>query len=193
MDKILDKMISFISIHKGLYLSFGIILTIVGTILGGMSSGWFLLFPVLVAGLSLAVINKALGQSTGSAGDNHYREIKKSLIDGLMPEFERIMIERGYSRSDYKTEVHDCDDYSIAGVGVLHELLEKERKAGNIADNNEAYPIFQYSFERDDGKRHRLFFVSTDKGRIYVDSWRINGSMYRKLSAKEEANGTIIF
>ena len=154
--------------------------------------GWFLILPVFVILISIVIINMGLYRSIGTSGDLKYKDISKSIIDELMPEFEQIMIDRGYTRSNYKNEVHDCDDYSIAGVAVLHELLERERKAGNIPDDN-AYPIFQFSFRRDDGKRHRLFFVSTDKGRVYIDNWRINGSMYRKLSSSEEANGYVIF
>lgn len=147
--------------------------------------GWVSIVPILVLAF-FGYLLVFVFIPTATPADNNYWTVQSDLLDSLMPALESRMAEMGYGKDDYRANSHDCDDYSLAGRIVLHDMLDEFRPAG-MAD-----PIFGFSFRRDDGKRHRLFFVMTESGRVYIDNWRINGSMYRVLSLKEEANGRIV-
>ena len=178
----MDNAVRWVAGHKALFTSVAIGLHLIGTILGG----WFCFIPVCVLLVLVLCIKFGLFRPVDSTADRYYWTVPKSLLDSLMPAFELKMATMGYRREDYRPEAHDCDDYAVAGVVVLHGLLKEHRPDGR------ADPLFQFSFMREDGRRHRLFFVVTDGGRVYIDNWRINGSMYRKLSLAEEANGKVI-
>lgn len=189
MDKLFEKIIEIVGLNKLIFTTISGMLSVLGIYLGGL----FNIIPLIVITLCLLIIQKSLYRSKGSNADNSYWEISKELVDSLLPKFQQIMIERGYSKYDYKKETHDCDDYAHAGIVILHELLQDERKNGNIPESiGKADPIFMFSFQRDDGPRHRLVCIPTKSGRVYIDNWVINGSIHRKLSKNEEANGIIL-
>jgi hypothetical protein len=176
------KIVEFMSSKKAVFTPVFIALSVIGYCFGG----WYLLASAVVFAFLLYLFVQYVYPYANSIGDRDYWVVPKRLLDGLMPEFERVMYEMGYDKSDYRPQSNDCDDYALAGIVVLHELLGPNRPEGR------ADPMFLFSFRRDDGPRHRLFFVVTDEGRVYVDNWRINGSMYRKLSDKEASNGKIL-
>jgi hypothetical protein len=126
--------------------------------------------------------------------DNKYYYPSKETIKRLVPIMFQEMEKSGYSKSDYRAEVHDCDDYALAGMVKLHDLLIKD-----VPNAKGAFPIFAFSFGRVNGKRHRLFFIVDNKGnRHYVESYPVfdkyhdKSGMYRILTTKEELNGYII-
>lgn len=182
----MDKLIGFIGRYKHAFKPVCILSTAVGLICGG----WLNILPAVVVALLLLIMSKTFYPPANLA-DANYWVIKKDLLDRVLPEYEALMESRGYARKDYRPEVHDCDDYATAGRAALHELLLKERK--NCEESTgRADAVFLFSFRRDDGPRHRLLLVLTDQGRVYIDNWRMNGSFYRNLSIKEEANGVVV-
>ena len=131
--------------------------------------------------------------------DSEYWYPTATDIDLLVPRlYDRLSV-TGYRAKDYKPQRHDCDDYTIAGMYEAHSLLMELTQDAPSAQNK-AFPIHAFSFQRENGKRHRLFYIEDDKGRRhYVDSWRIHDKyhtpdgLYRILTKDEEANGVVVW
>jgi hypothetical protein len=121
--------------------------------------------------------------------DRKYYTMPAAMLDRALERNEHGMLDRKYSREGYSEDGNDCDDSTDAWKVTLHEDEEiaRYRKIQGKAD-----PFFPFSFRRsDNGRRHRVLMVLTDKGRKYIENYRINGSMYRNLDIKEENNGHV--
>ena len=112
-----------------------------------------------------------------------------SIFDGLLVAAERRMIEYGFSKGDYVYGSHDCTNYAKKWREVLREELSPYLPKGKTAS------IRRYSFQRDlrlDGStpgRHQVVVVRTDAGKKVIDTYRINGTLYRELSDTEWNRG----
>ena len=110
-------------------------------------------------------------------------------LDALLPEAEERMINAGFAKEDYVLHFKDCSQYAPMWVKVLRGLLAPHRPSGMREW------IREYSFQRDlreDGSnpgRHRVVGVKTGDGMKFIDTYRINGSLYRQLSEAELRNG----
>lgn len=116
------------------------------------------------------------------------------LLDSILPEIEAGMIADGFGMKDYNADpsrgpVKICTNFAI----VWQERIKKALKP-HCGKNEDPY-VMQFSFRRDirsdgsDPGSHRVVAVMTTEGMRYVDTYRINGTLYRTLSAAEQANG----
>jgi hypothetical protein len=102
------------------------------------------------------------------------------------------MNEAGLSREAYRPEYPDCDDFSLLMAYVLTKLL-------SVYAYGNAPKVRQYSFMRDNGKRHRLVAVFTrDEGIVFIENYPVmdgnhtQNGMIRELSVSEKQNGVLI-
>lgn len=106
------------------------------------------------------------------------------LLDALLPKMEATMVVWGYGKGDYNAAGKTCVQFAARWMEVLDLFLKAHRPDGQREWKR------QYSFKRDDGKFHRVVAIKTTAGIKYIESYRINGSLYRELSVTEEQNGT---
>ena len=113
------------------------------------------------------------------------------LLNEILPMAEAQMVLNGYGKGDYVLGKKDCKHFSLEWMRVLRQFLELYRP------NGETEWMRQYRFKRDprpDGSEpgwHRLVAIKTDVGIRYIDSYRINGAIYRSLSLNETSNGQV--
>lgn len=162
-----------------------------------LAGGFWAITAVLVVGFHTYLAVKVYGHSFTTA-DYEYWLPPAELIKETVPRLMSRLAILGYSRDDYQSDRHDCDDYALAGAAVMHDILLEATKEIPEAQGK-ALPIFQFSFTRDDKKRHRLFFVIDNKEkRHYIESYPVfdknhdKSGMYRLLTSSEEMNGYII-
>lgn len=115
-------------------------------------------------------------------------------LNMVTDEIEPEMIADGWGQSDYNSDpskgpIKMCPEYA----NEWHHRLEV-RLAKLAPDGLKAW-IHNFSFQRDprpdgsDPGRHQVVVVKTDDGLRAIDTYRINGSLYRQLSPDEWKNG----
>lgn len=114
------------------------------------------------------------------------------LLNSVLLDVEMDMIAAGFGKADYVKDVKDCSEIAPEQLKRTAKALKPHRPKG------ETEWMKQYSFQRDpypDGKdagRHRVVAVKTSAGMLYIDTYRINGSLYRFLSPTEKTAGYFI-
>jgi hypothetical protein len=116
-------------------------------------------------------------------------EVPIALLDALLPQAEARMVQDGYAKGDYRPVIKDCSQFSAHWMKVLDDLLKPHRPEGEKEWKK------QYSFPRDptatgaNPGRHRVVAIKTTAGMKYIDTYRINGMLYRPLSKTEQTRG----
>lgn len=108
------------------------------------------------------------------------------LLDSILPEAERRMIDAGFGRGDYVLNVKDCSEFAPEWKKVIGKLLAPHRPSGKTEW------MKQYSFRRDNGEPHRVVAIKTDAGMRFIDTYSgiaSNDYLYRPLSDAERENG----
>lgn len=123
--------------------------------------------------------------------DNVYYRPTQEEVDVAVKALTIAKEEHGITRANYRPERPDCDDASLFDRYQLNFNILPQVCGSKAA--GKAFRIGEYSFRRDDGKRHRVAFIENDKGRrTYIDSYNgIDGNdgIVRTLSKKERSNG----
>lgn len=171
--------------------------TMIATYAAIWGQGWWCLIAVAVMAFHTYLIARVFSDRFTPA-DNAYWRPPAVLIQKIIPTMFIYLRNHGYGKTDYLKERHDCDDYALAGMVAFHDLMMAETI--NLPEAlNKAFPVYPFSFTRENGKRHRLFFVEDDKGiRHYIENYPVfdkyhdDSGMYRILTAKEELNGRTI-
>lgn len=101
-------------------------------------------------------------------------------LDRVMNELEPELIADGWGRADYVLHVKDCSKFAPEHKRRL------ERELSPLVPKGKVLYIRLLSFPRaDGGGRHQVAEVPTDKGLIHIETYRINGSLYRDVSKEE--------
>lgn len=114
------------------------------------------------------------------------------LLDSLLPKIEIWMDANGFAKGDYVLNIKDCTEYSSEWKWQIAHALKRHRPK----DQTEWIKL--YSFHRDpredgaDPGRHRVVGIKTTDGMKFIDTYRINGSLYRPLSDTEQKNGHFV-
>ena len=148
---------------------------------------YILIFFAILAGAVFFVIKKAIEKR--ATEKRRKWAVPLAQLDLILPEVELNMIDAGFGKSDYVTPGHDCSEYAREWMRRIKAFLKPHRPKG------ETEWIKQYSFQRDkradgtDPGRHRVVAIKTDAGMKCIDTYRINGSLYRTLSETEKQAG----
>ena len=162
------------------------------SLIGILVGGWFLLVPAVICGLT-AVYTFMTTQKPYKPADNKTWRPSRAVVARLVPEIFIHLRANGYAKGDYSPDRHDCDDYTVAGIHTAHDLFLQHIPEGH------GLAIYPFSFRRENGKRHRLFFIIDDVGiRHYVENYPVfdeyhsPDGFYRWLTTKEELNGYLL-
>lgn len=148
--------------------------------------------------LFLALFGRDSGQPIENPGANAYFKPSRKMVLEAVPMLQVEMANIGYDRSGYLHVRKDCNIYSRRGAGILYDLLLEQTEGISDALNKEL-AVYQFSFRRENGARHRLIMVVDDEGkRWYIENFPVfdryhdESGMIRFLSSGEERSGTII-
>lgn len=145
------------------------------------------IFALIVLGIAAFILFKI--KSKRDAEARMKWAVPLELLDSLLSDIEIWMNANGFGKGDYILNAHDCSEYAPKWKERIAQALKPHRP------KDQTEWMKQYSFQRDpredgtDPGRHRVVGIKTDAGMKFIDTYRINGSLYRPLSETEQKAG----
>lgn len=135
-----------------------------------------------------AIIGKPVPRSEKIISDAKYYVPTEEEAHAAINELARIKKENGLVAGSWVAESNDCDNFALHDYYHLLNIILPEVCTSEDA-RGKGFACGMFSYVTDGGARHRIAFLDSMGGMIYIRNYERDGTIIRELSDTERAVG----